>query len=306
MDDLVYLKNGSIIRGVIMEFIPSEAVKIQTRGGSLFVFEMESVERIAKMPRQAEAAVSPTPESEAAEVSYSATAETVSPGTDDVVYLKDGSIIRGQVLEHLPGQSVKIETDGGNVFVYKIELIERVAKEPAYRPSGRQETQVPPSAEVLPQPSAAMGDRFSRARKAYQLRGARESRGGRGDLGAVHYRKSPGVAGVLSLVVTGAGQIYNEEPAKGMAMMVLGYGALGVGFAQAAETSGGGLPAFMIALGVSIWSITDAVGTANRINQAAEGSVALRPGFNPRAHAGGSWRVGVEQRSVGALWSTSY
>lgn len=46
--DVVYLKNGSIIRGIITEQIPNDKLKIATRDGSLFVYKMDEVERIIK------------------------------------------------------------------------------------------------------------------------------------------------------------------------------------------------------------------------------------------------------------------
>ena len=51
MEDVVYLKNGSIIRGLIIEHVPSETIKIQTREGNLFVYEIWQVERIMKESR---------------------------------------------------------------------------------------------------------------------------------------------------------------------------------------------------------------------------------------------------------------
>lgn len=47
----------------------------------------------------------------------------------DVLYLKDGSIIRGTVIEHIPGQSVRIRSAAGDVFVYQMSEIERDTKE---------------------------------------------------------------------------------------------------------------------------------------------------------------------------------
>lgn len=47
-DDVVYLKNGSVIKGMIVEQIPNESLKIQTRDGSLIVCEMDDVEKMAK------------------------------------------------------------------------------------------------------------------------------------------------------------------------------------------------------------------------------------------------------------------
>lgn len=47
----------------------------------------------------------------------------------DVVYLKNGSIIRGVIIEQVPSKSLKIETVGKSVFVYKMDEIEKITKE---------------------------------------------------------------------------------------------------------------------------------------------------------------------------------
>ena len=47
----------------------------------------------------------------------------------DVVYLKNGSIIRGIIIEQVPNRSIKIETADKSVFVYKIDEIEKFTKE---------------------------------------------------------------------------------------------------------------------------------------------------------------------------------
>jgi hypothetical protein len=46
--DVIYLKNGSVIKGAVLEQIPDKTVKIQTADGSIFVFQMSEVERITK------------------------------------------------------------------------------------------------------------------------------------------------------------------------------------------------------------------------------------------------------------------
>ncbi|KAA5549267.1 hypothetical protein F0145_01340 [Adhaeribacter rhizoryzae] len=50
-------------------------------------------------------------------------------GWKDVVYLKNGSIIRGQLQESPSPTLVRIETAGQNLFVFKQEDVERVARE---------------------------------------------------------------------------------------------------------------------------------------------------------------------------------
>lgn len=46
--EVVYLKNGSIIRGSIIEQVPDASLKIKTADGSIFVYPMTEVERITK------------------------------------------------------------------------------------------------------------------------------------------------------------------------------------------------------------------------------------------------------------------
>lgn len=46
--EVVYLKNGSIIRGVVIEQVPNKSLKIKTADGSIFAYPMEEVEKITK------------------------------------------------------------------------------------------------------------------------------------------------------------------------------------------------------------------------------------------------------------------
>jgi hypothetical protein len=49
----------------------------------------------------------------------------------DVVHLRNGSIIRGVIIEQVPNQSLRIETADGSVFVYSFDEIERITRETA-------------------------------------------------------------------------------------------------------------------------------------------------------------------------------
>ena len=48
MVDVVHLKNGSIIKGIVTEIIPSETVKIETADGSIFVYQFDEIQSITK------------------------------------------------------------------------------------------------------------------------------------------------------------------------------------------------------------------------------------------------------------------
>lgn len=47
----------------------------------------------------------------------------------DVVYLKNGGMIRGTIIEQVFNVQIKIQTKDGNIFVYKVDEIEKVTKE---------------------------------------------------------------------------------------------------------------------------------------------------------------------------------
>lgn len=59
----------------------------------------------------------------------------------DVVYLKNGSVIRGVIIEQVPNKSIKIETAERNVFVFQMDEIERITKEQVSNNQTRKEEQ---------------------------------------------------------------------------------------------------------------------------------------------------------------------
>lgn len=48
MQEIVYLKNGSVIKGVVIEQMPGVSLKIKTNDGSIFAYQMSEVEKITK------------------------------------------------------------------------------------------------------------------------------------------------------------------------------------------------------------------------------------------------------------------
>lgn len=47
--ETIYLKDGSIINGIIIEQIPNRSFTIQTRDGNIFVFQIENIDRITRL-----------------------------------------------------------------------------------------------------------------------------------------------------------------------------------------------------------------------------------------------------------------
>lgn len=53
----------------------------------------------------------------------------------DVIYTKKGDVIRGTIVEQIPNKTVRIETPGNSYFVFNVDEIERITKEPLERES---------------------------------------------------------------------------------------------------------------------------------------------------------------------------
>jgi hypothetical protein len=51
----------------------------------------------------------------------------------EVVYLKNGGMIKGMIVEVIPGQSLKIQTCDGSIFVYSIDEVSKITKESVSR-----------------------------------------------------------------------------------------------------------------------------------------------------------------------------
>jgi hypothetical protein len=49
----------------------------------------------------------------------------------DVVYLKNGSVVKGIIIENIPNDQIKLQTSDGNLFVYKYVDILKFGKEEA-------------------------------------------------------------------------------------------------------------------------------------------------------------------------------
>ena len=60
----------------------------------------------------------------------------------EVVYLKNGSVIRGTIVEQTPNESLKITTKDGNIIICQMGAVERITKEAAPKKTVKQDVNV--------------------------------------------------------------------------------------------------------------------------------------------------------------------
>ena len=109
----------------------------------------------------------------------------------EIVYLKNGSIIKGIVLEQIPNVSLKMKTSDGNIFIYEMKDVEKITKE-----------------EIIG--ITKNSDKYDSVITT-----------------STSYR-SPGLSTFLSFLVPGAGQYYNGQGYKGKNFLLWHIASVGI------------------------------------------------------------------------------
>ena len=196
---------------------------------------------------------------------FVATAPLFAQSLEDVVYLKDGTIVRGTIIEQIPGESLKIQTQGGSTFLYALEEIAKIVKEPVLEP------------EVKAAPDPKPEDTTDVAKESMlEMKGQVRVK-----------KKEPWLAFALSLVMPGTGQFYNEHYTKGVVQLsavAAGAGLVYVGVQDDYRAWDGPwidpdqdnntrtLPGGILWACAHLWSVIDAPLSAIRINEQSQQS----------------------------------
>lgn len=168
---------------------------------------------------------------------FSAIAFAQQNNFQDVVYLKDGSIIRGMIIEQVPNKSIKIETADKSVFVYQMDVIEKITKEEI-----KSEIKAPLNFPKL---------KYTFGHKINPIGG----------------KKSPWLAGGLSLLIPGIGQFYNGDVGSGLFYMTIN---ITNNIIRTTQVNNGADASLSTIAGyvINIASIINAATIANRVNKA--------------------------------------
>ena len=89
-------------------------------------------------------------------VTAATTAPVLAQQMEDVVYLKNGSILRGTIIEHIPGQSLKIQVEG-RILVHTMEEIANTTREPVAETVDTGTGTLGPAADRADQPQRRVG-----------------------------------------------------------------------------------------------------------------------------------------------------
>ncbi len=164
-------------------------------------------------------------------------ATKVSAGQmEDVVYLENGGIVRGTILEQIPDKSLKIKRRDGKEFKYRMRDIVRISREPVLGSRTLSQKKNPMVALGLSFPIVGSGQFYNG-----------EYTKGVAQMGAA-------IVG-LGLVLSAGGD--NTDSPDGNL--------------DADNDDWRSIPGYVLLLGGAIWSLVDAPMSANRINRQNQG-----------------------------------
>ena len=164
-------------------------------------------------------------------------ATKVSAGQmEDVVYLENGGIVRGTILEQIPDKSLKIKRRDGKEFKYRMRDIVRISREPVLGSRTLSQKKNPMVALGLSFPIVGSGQFYNG-----------EYTKGVAQMGAA-------IVG-LGLVLSAGGD--NMDSPEGNL--------------DADNDDWRSIPGYVLFLGGAVWSLIDAPMSANRINRQNQG-----------------------------------
>jgi hypothetical protein len=105
--DVLFLKDGTSVSGVIMEEEPGKSLVLETEDGELLEFRFRDVERIEKLFVDEEPLIQ----------------------NRDVVYLKDGVVFRGTIVGRVPEKEIRLELEDGQLLDFRMNEIFKIGKE---------------------------------------------------------------------------------------------------------------------------------------------------------------------------------
>ncbi|HAV43140.1 TPA: hypothetical protein DCX15_03900 [bacterium] len=103
-EDIIYLHDGTSIVGEIIESEPGKSYTLKKQDETIRVFKMEDVWKVSFEERGM---------------------------YEDELFLKDGSIITGEIIGSIPGETYRIKTADKSVLIFKMDEVSRIELAPS-------------------------------------------------------------------------------------------------------------------------------------------------------------------------------
>lgn len=95
----IHLKNGNVLKGIIIECLPDSLLKIKTADSSIFVTPLRSIDSVV---------------------------EIISIAPSNTVFLKNGSMIKCSIVKLIPDSIMTIRSADSSFFTFRMNEIDRI------------------------------------------------------------------------------------------------------------------------------------------------------------------------------------
>ena len=124
----------------------------------------------------------------------------------DVVQLNDGTVVRGTIVEQIPGRTLRIQTSDGSVFVFDMARVTRITREASQTPA-----QAPPPAPAAPQQPVYAQPGYGQPAYGQPAYGSVPPSGVKA--------KDPTMGMLFGALIPGGGNFYSGETGKGLMLI---------------------------------------------------------------------------------------
>jgi len=173
----------------------------------------------------------------------------------DVIYLKNGDIIKGEIVENVPNVYVRIELTGGTILTYNYDKIKKFTKEFVKNTSLEKNLNRSTILRKQHQTEDIHTSQYSNAILTNSQKNAMYE----------NQKKSPATARVLSFLISSTGHAYAGNWGRGLSFLGARVLCVGAAFETSDENAQRGWLLGMFA--IAIWEIVDAGNEAEKYNR---------------------------------------
>lgn len=183
----------------------------------------------------------------------------------DVVYLHNGSIIKGELIELKVGESVKVQTVGGSIFVFSMDEVDKIIRED--QSDGRLQGMNSTSQSREVQNNTQLRDNNTQNQDGIDDSDRSGMQNTQPNNPQRNLGVNPGTSQVLGILIPGGGHIYSGKTVTGLALLGISAGAPVVGWTLSEWDN---MTPYYVGLGVAgaawLYSIIDSPKAARRAN----------------------------------------
>ncbi len=128
--DVIYLKNGMLMEGLVTNFKEDRSLKLTLPGGVKMGIRLADIDSIKWVNELSNSQMMDTRQAiKLSRIQLQMAQGKVSIPLIETVYLKDGQVVKGKIISYTKGDRLSMYDQAGNEFIFKDEDIRRIVQD---------------------------------------------------------------------------------------------------------------------------------------------------------------------------------